>query len=94
VYGQAIAQAIIPTGPTAQKEGPEGCNLFIYHLPSDFGDNELAQMFIPFGNVISAKVYVDRATNQSKCFGNFILCSLLYLNLINFLINIIRICKL
>ncbi len=71
LYGQAIAQAIIPTtGPTQQKEGPEGCNLFIYHLPSDFGDNELAQMFVPFGNVISAKVYVDRATNQSKCFGN------------------------
>ncbi len=72
VYGQALAQAIIPNGPTAQKEGPEGCNLFIYHLPSDFGDAELAQMFVPFGNVISAKVYVDRATNQSKCFGKYI----------------------
>ena len=69
MYGQQLAQAIIPNGPTAQKEGPEGCNLFIYHLPSDFGDAELAQMFVPFGNVISAKVYVDRATNQSKCFG-------------------------
>lgn len=72
IYSQALTQAIIPSagsGPTAQKEGPEGCNLFIYHLPSDFGDNDLAQMFVSFGNVISAKVYVDRATNQSKCFG-------------------------
>ncbi|KAM4617491.1 CUGBP Elav-like family member 1 isoform 3-T3 [Discoglossus pictus] len=69
LYNQSLLSQQGLGAAGSQKEGPEGANLFIYHLPQEFGDQDLLQMFMPFGNVVSSKVFIDKQTNLSKCFG-------------------------
>ena len=44
-------------------------NLFVGSLAYSVTDDELQQFFATAGNVVSAKVIMDRETNRSKGFG-------------------------
>ena len=43
--------------------------LFVGSLPWVVDDNQLNELFSEFGDVLSAKVIIDRDTNRSKGFG-------------------------
>ncbi|KAF2078653.1 hypothetical protein CYY_000024 [Polysphondylium violaceum] len=51
------------------QQGEPSNDLFIYYIPFNYGDEELKSLFQPYGNVVSAKVFIDKETQQSKCFG-------------------------
>ena len=52
-----------------KRKGPDGCNLFVIRIPAHWNDQDLVMNFIPFGNILSANVFVDKATGESRCFG-------------------------
>lgn len=60
--------------------GPTGANLFVYYLPGSLTDADLATAFAPFGEVLSAKVYYDRDTLESKGFGEMLFFVLQYIS--------------
>lgn len=44
-------------------------NIYVSNLRSAIGNNELAQLFSPYGEVKSAEVVMDVFTGQSRGFG-------------------------
>eukprot|EP00927_Polykrikos_kofoidii_P022474 TRINITY_DN2095_c0_g1_i2.p1 TRINITY_DN2095_c0_g1~~TRINITY_DN2095_c0_g1_i2.p1 ORF type:complete len:487 (-),score=119.55 TRINITY_DN2095_c0_g1_i2:84-1544(-) len=56
-------------GKDGSEFGPPGCNLFVFHLPDDWTDEELHEHFSPHGTVVSAKVMKELGTGRSRGFG-------------------------
>lgn len=44
-------------------------NLYVGNLPYSLGDQELRDLFTPFGEVRTARVMMDRETGRSRGFG-------------------------
>ncbi|RYG42135.1 hypothetical protein EON68_02225 [archaeon] len=69
----AYTPQVIGPGPPIQKtrtaSGPPGANLFIFHIPNDMTNQDVFQLFAPYGNVISARIMVERETGRSRGFG-------------------------
>ena len=57
------------TSHVVPKVGPIGCNIFVFHLPPDWTEFHLKQLFSVYGFLLSATVVRDKACHQSRGFG-------------------------
>ena len=70
-----IARVVPSDHPTSgprsvtTKQTLSGTNLFIFHLPNEWGEEDLSRNFAAFGNIISARIMTDRETGRSRGFG-------------------------
>lgn len=66
-------QAPAGPGPPIQTsengQGPAGCNLFVFHIPNDMTNQDLYTYFAAFGNVVSARIMVEKESGRSRGFG-------------------------
>jgi len=49
--------------------GPMGANIFCFHVPITWTDEDFNAHFSPFGQIVSAKIHADPVTKASKGFG-------------------------
>jgi len=61
----AITAAASNTGGV----GPMGANIFVFHVPINWTDEDFHAHFAPFGQIVSAKIHVDPVSKASKGFG-------------------------
>lgn len=55
------------TGP--QTHGPPGANVFIFHIPNEWSENDLLTNFGRYGNILSSRIASDRESGRNRGFG-------------------------
>lgn len=68
----SIAQATLALTAAANQQsgvGPMGANIFVFHVPINWTDEDFNAHFSPFGQIVSAKIHVDPVSKASKGFG-------------------------
>jgi RNA recognition motif-containing protein len=51
------------------KVGPSGCNVFVFHIPPEWTEFHLRQLFSVYGFLVSVTVVRDKNTQLSRGFG-------------------------
>ena len=60
----------VPLAQSCSAASPlSGTNLFIFHLPNEWTEDDLSRSFSPFGKIVSARIMTDKATGRSRGFG-------------------------
>lgn len=67
--GGGVGDANMKAALGSKQEGPRDANLFILHFPREWNNADLYQAFAPYGRIVSANIFLDKGTGESKCFG-------------------------
>ena len=57
------------TGKDQPNTSVERMNIYVANVPYSVKDQDLRELFEPYGEVTSAKIIMDKATNRSRGFG-------------------------
>jgi hypothetical protein len=58
-----------PIQTSHHNKGPEGANLFIFHIPNHFTNLDMWQLFCQYGTLLSVRIMVEKETGRSRGFG-------------------------
>ena len=58
-----------PIQTSSSDSGPDGANLFVFHIPNWCSNHQLFELFKPHGKLLSCRIFVDKISGRSRGFG-------------------------